>query len=1734
MQTSPNPVTGEQLRKWLFSLIILIPILYITLSHTSNYAYDNGYSSVSGRVINKQSSSTTDQNTNEVRSSPLPLNEASIQLYCDITTGKWSPGYNDRRNLHPQPPRNAEDNSNPSSKHSSSTSLFDSESTEQINLPETLSSSSSSLFSSSNTNPNILLSTMRIPNWYSLMDDHTRRQYGWLMKRRYYSESLLYSTEQTQNFSIDIEDNNIYPGLSIINEMLTTQEEGKTPISENNPPHPSVAWLWPFTELWPMPSYVGVGNKADKIQPKNSYSDVINKLKNLLGDRSYLQTSPIHTHLSSLNSSGRNGKHDYDSLHINLHNNETYIPYVTPLFLFRLATSTLNTLNPAELQTIRLGMQRSCSAMHTSWKGRLLETVNDFYGTYRDNGCDISCEYNTEINTCQYRTSSSNSIRKPNLPNTPIAVLSELVIHVDESDLLSLQSSKYTQIPLPYSAKDEGYTLHIDSTHILGSIKRSIDTVDVPIHSLEGHIHSSFLWGSLYGLETFNQVIENWGTERIGVPPKEKFSSPIYDILTGERIIPHTTDVMEMAKVAASHVSSKCVSQPPIQKDLYNQNTKFNDYTEPPIITLPLVILDQPWKRWRGLSLDTSRHWLPVESILTLLDGMLYTKMNVLHWHFSDAQSFPFLLQSHPEIAQKGAWATDKIYTVQDIRSIVKYAARRGIRVVPEMDSPAHAAALGKSHSEVLVDCRAIAGGNVKTMDLYSLDPSKEETFTLIREIFQELGDLFPDKYFHIGADEVAPECWASDSRVRNWSREKLKILYDALPSGFLKDTEATYTVLLAYFLHRIHALVVDMGKYAVSWEDSFEKLHATIRSRQQRRELWLKENYSPSFENDTTTYYNNNVNQPDNILNNLSKLSHSDWNMIGTKLFHILQTTSECIPPRTCSATSSGISSGTFSGIPRKLQESSNTNENNNLPSNFPTPIAKKGLKYLPQTIIEGWKCWVHHADDVVLAGAQTFVKELEMFHVQPETNIPIDFSNVFFNKNESSFLYYIENFGVLQAACWYLDYSSPWGDYYKHWPLPEHSRGISDVAILHERIQNLYVNYTNNLVKTTNKNDNINKNIINYPKVIFGKTPYLGGEAAMWTERVDASVLFCRVWPRAGIIGEITWSESLIYDRYARYYGQDPPFKTGSWLPRNDETDKLLSIFAAPRYLSFTRRLLRRQIPSSTVAVFDIQSSTESSLLFGFSDYSILKQPTDKFETDMFPFNGMCPGIEQTIQREKTRIIPLLPQLHEVSHDEINDPEFDDFVPVNNNQNPPLATNNIFVKENFTFLSWNIHDGGGSHNRYHEIISYLQTVDADVVGIVEANGWDTVTSRRLQNIDDNNNNLTNSSINHSKLMNTKLNSVSEHNTKNIDSLSKGKDEILYQEGKSLRDMPVLYGTSSTVSNNPRKLYDTIDTSAHLKQQTAGFRRRAASAGYTYSHILLLPSGYHLALLSARPMTIVYEDTEHFERGILVADISGIRFMLIHLHAQSAVERVHETQWIATLIKKYNDANIPLVIMGDFNTLSPFDALCHQALNIIDRLEGTTVPLYLRTKYLCHHDDDENCIHQVVSSGTDKNGILQVDYRPMMNILNALYDNFIPIDSTTTITDPIVPYYTVPSPNYLHPMYHLDFTLWYYNNFTLDNYTYYHDNDTNNTYFYPNICLASYPTSALGENADDAGDNGHVPLRIDHVVGNSYLYNLLLPYHIQCNIGNSKPNELVASHLLEISDHLPVICKIQ
>lgn len=186
-----------------------------------------------------------------------------------------------------------------------------------------------------------------------------------------------------------------------------------------------------------------------------------------------------------------------------------------------------------------------------------------------------------------------------------------------------------------------------------------------------------------------------------------------------------------------------------------------------PVFTIensPLYIHDRPTYPYRGLLIDTSRHYLPMDLILRNLNAMEANKLNVLHWHIVDSQSWPYQSLAYPELSRRGAYCHDCIYTVQDIVKVVQEAALRGIRVIPEFDVPGHTASIGKSHPELLSYC----DGRYQE----PLNVTRPQTYDFLRTLYDEVMSLFPDSWIHVGGDEVDTTCWEQSPEIQQWMKQ--------------------------------------------------------------------------------------------------------------------------------------------------------------------------------------------------------------------------------------------------------------------------------------------------------------------------------------------------------------------------------------------------------------------------------------------------------------------------------------------------------------------------------------------------------------------------------------------------------------------------------------------------------------------------------------------------------------------------------------------------------------------------------------------------------------------------------------------------------------------------------------------------------------------------------------------------------------------------------------------------
>ena len=233
-------------------------------------------------------------------------------------------------------------------------------------------------------------------------------------------------------------------------------------------------------------------------------------------------------------------------------------------------------------------------------------------------------------------------------------------------------------------------------------------------------------------------------------------------------------------------------------------NTYGNQFIFPSI-----KIEDNPRFTWRGLMIDSARHFQPIDVIKRNLDAMAALKLNVFHWHLTDDQGWRIQIKSLPQLT---TLASDgEFYTQEEIKQIVSYANDRGIMVIPEIDVPGHATAILTALPEI--GSAYSANGEIKKYNLErnagifnpTLDPSNPKTYSYLELIFNEVCALFPSKYFHIGGDENEGKDWDANPKIQAFKRQhNLKTNHD----------------LQTYFNMQLLKIMDKKGKKVIGWEE--------------------------------------------------------------------------------------------------------------------------------------------------------------------------------------------------------------------------------------------------------------------------------------------------------------------------------------------------------------------------------------------------------------------------------------------------------------------------------------------------------------------------------------------------------------------------------------------------------------------------------------------------------------------------------------------------------------------------------------------------------------------------------------------------------------------------------------------------------------------------------------------------------------------------------------------------
>lgn len=222
-------------------------------------------------------------------------------------------------------------------------------------------------------------------------------------------------------------------------------------------------------------------------------------------------------------------------------------------------------------------------------------------------------------------------------------------------------------------------------------------------------------------------------------------------------------------------------------------------------------VVDAPIHAHRGVMLDTSRNYYPVKDVLRTIEAMSMNKVNVFHWHATDSQSFPLLLPSEPGLADKGAYGPHMVYTAEDVKRVVEFGLDRGVRVMPEIDSPGHTGSWALAYPDIVTCANMFwwpaesdwADRLAAEPGTGHLNPLNPKTYKVLKNVIHDVTKLFPEAFYHSGADEVIPGCWKTDPTIQKY-----------LSNG------GTLSQVLETFVNNTLPFILSLNRTVVYWED--------------------------------------------------------------------------------------------------------------------------------------------------------------------------------------------------------------------------------------------------------------------------------------------------------------------------------------------------------------------------------------------------------------------------------------------------------------------------------------------------------------------------------------------------------------------------------------------------------------------------------------------------------------------------------------------------------------------------------------------------------------------------------------------------------------------------------------------------------------------------------------------------------------------------------------------------
>ena len=245
-------------------------------------------------------------------------------------------------------------------------------------------------------------------------------------------------------------------------------------------------------------------------------------------------------------------------------------------------------------------------------------------------------------------------------------------------------------------------------------------------------------------------------------------------------------------------------------------------------------VSDWPRFGYRGLMLDVSRHFSDVEMVKRTIDMLALHQLNIFHWHLTDDQGWRIEIKSHPELTEIGAWRDDTVvgrylggtdyptdgkrhggfYTQEQIREIVAYAKERYIEIIPEIDLPGHTSAVLAAYPQLGCEDKEYKVANRWGVIRDVLCAGNPASLDLFKDIMDEVCDLFPGKYIHLGGDECVKDRWKACPKCQRKNREL------GLKDGSRYSKE---DYLQSWFMGEVASFVQSKGKRVIGWDEILE-----------------------------------------------------------------------------------------------------------------------------------------------------------------------------------------------------------------------------------------------------------------------------------------------------------------------------------------------------------------------------------------------------------------------------------------------------------------------------------------------------------------------------------------------------------------------------------------------------------------------------------------------------------------------------------------------------------------------------------------------------------------------------------------------------------------------------------------------------------------------------------------------------------------------------------------------